>query len=149
MEPYSRIRLLFLLTGLFTTGAGVTQLPAAEPGNAHGAFVEEVRNDHAPFYVRVDVDQPSRVYRVGDTMSVTVKSAREGYLYLFYFMADGKINCLFPNQYQTDNRIPAGQLIVVPKQDAEFRIRIGPPCGAEILKAVVSLEPRWTRPLSC
>ena len=73
-------------------------------------------------------------------MKVTVSSEKPGYLYLFYLDASGSMSCLFPNSYQRDNAIPAGKgVVTVPSPDADFRLRIGEPCGRETLKAVVSL----------
>jgi hypothetical protein len=78
-------------------------------------------------------------------MHVTVKSSRAGFLYLLYGQVDKSLKCLFPNRIQTDNRIPAAAEIVIPDPNAEFRLRIGPPYGKELLKAVVmtvALEPK-------
>jgi hypothetical protein len=113
---------------------------ANEDFGARGIIVEELRNERAPFMVRVDVDHSNRIYQLGDMMRVTVTSEKPGYLYLFYFMADGKVSCLFPNKYQTENFIPPNRKVVVPALSDTFRIRIGPPFGWEVLKAVVSPE---------
>ena len=122
-------------------GTLTTPADCEESGGVKGAVVEEVRNERASFMVRVDVDHAKRIYQRDDTMTVTVRSEKAGCLYLFYFMADGNVSCLFPNRYQRDNKIPAGQDIEVPACGADFRIRIGPPFGWEVLKAVVSLKP--------
>lgn len=111
---------------------------AADP---RGVMVEQVRNDQPAFMVRVDVDHPDRVYHSGDLMHVRVLSEKPGYLYLFYCDANQNVSCLFPNRVQSDNRIPANQTITVPSPGAAFQLRIGPPYGREVLKAVVTLEP--------
>jgi hypothetical protein len=122
-------------------------LCAAGPADAQqaetprGVIIEEVRNDQPAFMVRVDVDHPDRVYRHGDEMRVSVVSEKAGYLYLLYCDAEGKMYSLFPNHVDQDNRIPAGQPIHVPGPDPKFRLRIGPPFGQEVLKAIVSLAP--------
>jgi len=108
--------------------------------DCRGCFVEEVRNDKPAFVVRVDVDRKDRVYKNGDVVKVYVTSEKEGYLYLFYRMANGQVTCLYPNKHQKNNRIPAGKKIVVPAADADFVLRIGPPFGKELLKAVVTLD---------
>ncbi len=116
-------------------------LQAQDTKDPKAAIVEEVRNDQPAFLVRVNVDHASRVYGEGDTMKVTVRSERSGYLYLVYCQADGKVSVLFPNKFQTDNRIEADRDIVVPATNARFRIRIGKPLGDEVLKAIVTLNP--------
>jgi len=119
---------------------------AAEPArNARGALVEGVRNDQPAFMVRVDVDHPDRVYQTGDELLVRVKSDRDGFLYLLYCDAANQVSCLFPNAFQTNNRLAAGRDLVVPRPlrpgEGGFRITIGAPYGEELLKAIVCTEP--------
>jgi hypothetical protein len=117
----------------------------AETTDPRDLAVEEVRNDAPAFMVRVDVDKPDRIYTAGDEMRVRVVSARDGYLYLLYCDAGGNVSCLFPNAFGQDNRISAMRPVVVPPPPgpggSTFRLRIGPPYGREVLKAIVSLEP--------
>jgi hypothetical protein len=134
---------LVLIAGLaVASGHAVGAEPAEDP---QAVVVEEVRNDHPSFMVRVDVDKPERVYRGGEEMMVTVVSAKAGYLYLLYCDAGGMVTCLFPNAFGEDNRIEAMQPVVIPRppspDKSSFRLRIGPPYGQEVLKAIVSLEP--------
>jgi hypothetical protein len=131
--------LLLVLAGLLPASAG--QALAQPLGDPRGVMVEQVRNDQPAFMVRVDVDHPDRVYRDGELMQVRVISEKAGYLYLLYCDANQDVSCLFPNRVQTDNHIPANQAIVVPAPGATFRLRISPPFGQEVLKAVVTLQP--------
>ena len=112
-----------------------------ELGDPRGVVVEEVRNDRPSFMVRVDVDHPDRTYRGGEEMRVRVVSEKAGYLYLLYCDADKNITCLFPNSIHQENYIPAGRPIEVPQPGSRFRLRIAPPYGQEVLKAIVSLAP--------
>jgi hypothetical protein len=98
-------------------------------------------NQTPPFLVRVDVDHPDRVYHGGDTIQVSVRSEREGFLYLFYCDASQKVSCLFPNSAQRDNRILANRTILVPDAGSQFRLRVGAPFGDEVLKALVTSQP--------
>lgn len=113
-------------------------LPGAR---ARALTVEYIKNEQPQFYVRVEVDRPDRTYRVGDVLHATVRSERAGYLYLLYVDATGNCACVYPNSYQTQNQIPAGQPIVVPDPAAPFRFRVSQPAGEELLKAIVSSEP--------
>ncbi len=100
-----------------------------------------VRNDKPSFYIRMKVDHPNQTYVVGDKVEVTVSSERPGYLFLFYLNTAGKLSCVFPNQFQRDNAIPAGNdVVTVPPKNANFRFRVAEPCGRESLKAVVCLK---------
>lgn len=94
-----------------------------------------------PFVVRVDVDHPDRIYRGGEAIQLSVRSERDGYLYLFYCDASQHVSCLFPNRAQQDNRIAAGQVLIIPAPDSRFKLRVGPPYGREVLKAVVTTKP--------
>ena len=89
----------------------------------------------------MDVDKPDRTYRVGETMQVRVRAEKDCYLYLLYFGAGDDVACLFPNQYQQDNRIRAGNTVSVPAQSADFQFTARPPCGKEILQVIGTLKP--------
>jgi len=113
-----------------------------QDANTRAAIVESVHNETPGFMVRVDVNHANRIYRAGEDLKVTVKSEKAGYLYLVYTQADNKLSVLFPNKYQTDNYIPASELVhIPPREGATFRIRIGEPLGEEVLTAIVSPEP--------
>jgi hypothetical protein len=135
----SKYLFFFCVLGIVLGGAAASI--SAEVNNSRSVVVEDCRNEHATFSVRVDVDHPDRVYESGETMQVRVQSEKSGYLYLFYLSADNKLHCLFPNNVQTDNEISANQQIVVPSAQAQFKLRVQPPLGAEILKAIVTLDP--------
>jgi hypothetical protein len=87
------------------------------------------------------MDHSTLVYREGETMKVTVEANREGYLYLIYCDANNQAYCLFPNRLQTDNHIPALRKVEVPGPGARFNLRIAPPFGREVLKAIVTPRP--------
>jgi len=137
------MRTAFLILGcnLCFTGwtavsaAGQQQQPPDEPP------AETVVHERPGFFVRVDVDRADRTYRGGELLHATVVSERAGHLYLLYRDAEGRLSCVFPNRYQTNSAIPAGQAIRVPAEDAPFVLRVGPPFGRELLKALVTLEP--------
>jgi hypothetical protein len=122
------------LFGLAAAGVAGPPLGAAEPGAAV--------NPRPAFLVRVAVDHPNHVYREGDKLVARVRSEKDGFLYLFNITPDGRVNCLFPNKFQRDNRIKAGQAVAVPDEKAGFDFPIqGPKFGRETLKALVALKP--------
>jgi hypothetical protein len=102
-------------------------------------LLAEGTNDNAAWRVTIDVDHPDKTYQVGEVVNVTVTSEQDGYLYLFYSEADGSSVCLFPNQFQSSNRIRANQPVRVP--DGSFKITVAAPVGPEVLKAVVTSQP--------
>ena len=66
---------------------------------------------------------------------------REAFLYLIYHQADGRSLLLFPNQAHPDNRIPARKAVTIPPPGEEFRFRVGPPFGTEVLQVLAALKP--------
>jgi hypothetical protein len=134
------VRRVAWLGGLLASLAFLPTASAAD-AQARNLFAEGI-NDAAPWLVRVDVDHKNRVYRTGDTLTATVRSEKEGYLYLFNVDVDGEVTCLFPNKSQSNNKIPANTDVVVPDPNKpEFRIKVGEPTGRELLKAIVTTEP--------
>jgi hypothetical protein len=96
----------------------------------------------AGYFVRVDVDKADRIYREGDLLTATVKSQKEGYLYLINITKDGRTNVIFPNKFRQDNKIKADEVIQVPGKKDEFDFPIqGPKFGEEYLLAVVTPKP--------
>ena len=122
-----------VLVGL-TPSSVWAQLPAYD--QPRDPFVEGV-NRHQKFFVRVAVNHADHIYRGGENLEVIVRSTEAGYLYVLQRGASGRIYLTFPNKYQRDNDIPANREVRVPAGDANFRIRIGPPYGKEVVKAIV------------
>jgi hypothetical protein len=120
-------------------------------GNLPGAFaadppekwfvVQDAVNTQSSFMLRVEVDRPDRTYYVGEQMTVTVKAEKDCYLYLVYYGASNQVACLFPNEYQKENFIRAGQPVTVPAPDAKFQFTCSPPCGKEYLQVIGTLQP--------
>ncbi|MBN2290911.1 MAG: DUF4384 domain-containing protein [Pirellulales bacterium] len=87
------------------------------------------------------VDKKDRTYVKGERMKVSVTSEKDGYLYLLYKQADGSTKCLFPNRYESDNRIQGGRTIPIPTIKQGFELKCGAPFSREMLVAIVSERP--------
>src|SRR5262245_19337973 len=154
MKPLpAALRCAVCCGGLLLAFAAQAGVLAAAP-IARTLTVEGV-NETPSFVVRVSVDREDRTYREGSEVIVTVRSEKPGYLYLFDIDVDGEIVCLFLNDYQGDNKIPAQTNITVPDpNDTKLRIRVGGPpggkfkAGKEWVKAIVTLDPLKTHPLN-
>lgn len=103
--------------------------------------IEEVVNEKPGFMIRVAVDHEDRIYYEGETMTITVQSEKDCYLYLLYVNAEGDAAALFPNKYQPDNLVRGGEAVQVPAQGDSFRFRASAPFGQELLHVVATLEP--------
>ena len=106
-------------------GAGSSPPPPAQPA----------------FYVHIDVDRPDRIYTEGQILSVSVRSEQDAYLYVIYRQADGSALQIFPNQFQTENRVPALTDVKIPAADDRFRWRIVAPFGKERIEVLATRQP--------
>ena len=76
-----------------------------------------------------------------DPLLLDIRPQREGYLYLVQAGSDGgSLVLLFPNQLARDNRVRAGQPLVLPSPDWEL-VAGGPP-GTETLLLLLADAPR-------
>jgi len=127
--------LAFPLFAVWAAGACAAEQAAAGP--AKWVQVEGLVNPEAAFMIAVDVDKPNRVYREGDTMTVSVESEKECFVYLLYYSGDDA-TVLFPNAHQQNNRIPAQTRVTIPGKGAPFRFRTTGPFGQEVLHVIAS-----------
>jgi uncharacterized protein DUF4384 len=80
-------------------------------------------------------------FRLGEEIKYFVTSNSDGYLYLFHTDADKEVARIFPNAYQRDARIRAGQALQVPGAGAPFKFEASPPFGLETTFAIVTAAP--------
>ncbi len=133
---------IILNMGPWATADLIQWMPGKSVKSARGFDVEaDLRNDEAKFAVRVAVDREDRTYEQGELMKVTVKSQRSGHLYLLYRQANGSAKCLFPNLYESDNKIRGGSEITIPTPKQGFQLRCNKPFGDELLMAIVTQRP--------
>ncbi|CAN5907769.1 hypothetical protein BH11PSE8_BH11PSE8_34130 [soil metagenome] len=122
----------------------VPDQPAA-PAVVNGPFdpvreFERVASAQTPgFDVEGKTAKPQA--RIGkDKLAFSVKSSRDGYLYVFQYGTDNTLIQLFPNELTVDNRLRAGQTMNLPQ--ASWVLGIGGPPGIDHFLAIVSKEPR-------
>ncbi len=84
---------------------------------------------------------PGSSFRLGEEIKYFVTSNSDGYLYLFHTDAEKSVARIFPNQYQQDARIHAGQALQVPGAGAPFKFEASPPFGLETTFAIVTTAP--------
>jgi len=128
------------LAGLaFSSGEAAAQ--PKKPTKTHKRPVIVTEATNTAWDVTVSLDKAT--YSPGEMMTVNVTSARDGYLYLFNIQGEN-ITLLFPNTFQTNNKITGGQATTVPSSDAKFQLTISPPAGTELIKAIVTSMPSQT-----
>jgi hypothetical protein len=118
--------------------AGMTA--AAQAQKPDETKPEQVENNAPGFYVRADVDRTDRVYREGEPLVISGISERDAYFYVLYKQADGKTFQVYPNSKQPNNFVKANPQVNIPASDDQFRWRVGPPFGKEMILLVASLD---------
>lgn len=80
-------------------------------------------------------------FRMGEEITYFVKSTSAGYLYLFHIDGDKQVNQIFPNPYQPNPTIRAGEVVQLPSAGAPFKFEASPPFGLETTFAIVTPAP--------
>ncbi|WP_027460999.1 DUF4384 domain-containing protein [Deinococcus murrayi] len=81
------------------------------------------------------------VYRVGERISIGVKTNRDAYVYLFNVNASGQIDLFFPNTYEENNLVRANAPRTLPGRNANYTLTVGGPAGQDRLLALASTQP--------
>jgi len=89
--------------------------------------------------VRIATDKQR--YVEGDVMTVTAMADQDCHLRLYVFNAERKVTQIFPNKFQKDLLIKAGEKVVIGGVTAEFDFVMTGPFGNELIKAVASKRP--------
>lgn len=87
------------------------------------------------------LDRANATYGVGDIVRLAVKSNEDAYVTVFNIGASGKVTQLFPNAFQTENRIKAGETLEIPSQASGTQIKVSGPVGAELIKVIATSKP--------
>ena len=89
--------------------------------------------------VAATLSQPT--LKIGTNLSISIKSQRDGFVYLFYQGTQpDSFYLLFPNQLDANNRIAANEELRVPR--AEWNVTALGPRGTDHLLVMVSATPR-------
>jgi serine/threonine protein kinase len=119
--------------------------PAVPAPNLNGPFqpVDEFKRimalADASFQVEAMPSKPQ--FRIGkDRLGFKVSSAQDGFVYVMLQSTDGAFMRLFPNTIGKDNRIKAGQILVLPQ--ATWPMDTAGPAGTDHFLVIVSEHPR-------
>lgn len=89
----------------------------------------------------IKVTMSSTVYKVGESLEVTVSSDQDCFIRVVQFGADGSTTQLLPNAFQKDNAIKAGGTIKLPDENhstREYGLFTSEPTGTEKVVVFVS-----------
>ncbi len=103
--------------------------PAIAPGWQPGGKIK----------VQGKTDKPS--YKFGDLMTITATADQDCYLRLYLYNASQEISQLYPNTYQQEHFVKAGQTVVIGGLSFPFDFKVQAPAGNELIKVVASKRP--------
>lgn len=98
--------------------------------------ISQIKQEDFNLIVETDKNQ----YKIGEQMTIIVKTDKDCYVWLFIQDADGNMGQIFPNEWVQDNFIEAGQEIKIPQSEYDFKITMAEPTGRETLIAIAYVE---------
>jgi hypothetical protein len=93
------------------------------------------------------VDNPERVYAVGQRLKVFVRPKETSYITVLNVGSSGRVAVIFPNFYQRDMRVRAGEVVRIPAEGSNWHIDVAGPPGVEVIKIIASRAPLRLREL--
>ena len=109
------------------------KLDAAAPQNMTGTG-----SASGHMAINATFDRPDRIYKHGDSLSLTVEATEDAYIWVFDTGTSGKVLQIFPNQHETDNFLRAGTPLVIPSSDSKYQLIASRPTGQELITVVAS-----------
>lgn len=112
-----------------------------------------VVNPRPGFDVQVWLDRdPSGnqipVYEVGEEIRISVRPSETSFVYVFDVKATGEITQIFPNRFDSQNRVSANQTLTLPPSGARYVFNVAPPRGLSKVIAIASRSELDTRTLA-
>lgn len=109
----------------------VEQSAAAQAGTSRPSSLQ----------VAVAVDRQDATYAIGEAVHLTLSTNEDAYVTVLDVGPTGQVTQLFPNLYQSDNRVLANQQIEIAGGATGVRVVVSEPVGAELIKVIASSKP--------
>jgi hypothetical protein len=87
------------------------------------------------------VDNNTLTYGIGETLRISVRPREEAYLTVLNVGSSGRTAVLFPNHFQRESLVRAGQIVHIPDYNAGWKIDVAGPTGVEVIKVIASKQP--------
>jgi Domain of unknown function (DUF4384)/Caspase domain len=101
----------------------------------------DMENPAQEFNLQVELAGGASSFGIGESVQFNAQSERDGYLTLVDLGTDGTVTVLFPNPFDRDNRVSAGQRITFPTESMESEIQAMPPAGRGMVRAFLTPLP--------
>ena len=79
-------------------------------------------------------------YRHGESLSFSVETTEDAYVWVFDTGTSGKVHQIFPNQHEQDNLVRAGAPVTIPHPDSAYEFVVSHPAGTELLTVIASKD---------
>ncbi len=90
--------------------------------------------------ITTKLDRADGNYRPGEELKLTVETTEDAYIWVFDVGTSGRVHQIFPNKYEEDNFVRAGQSVTLPNADAEYQYIASEPEGVELLTVIASRD---------
>lgn len=117
-------------------------------------FVQQQQQAQAqrPPQLRVPVaawtDRVDATFRIGEPLTINVRPDRDAHITVLNIGTSGRATVLFPNQFQRESRVRAGQVLRLGGPGAPYQIVPQGPAGVEMVHVVASSRPLTVPELS-
>jgi len=93
------------------------------------------------FQLQLMVEGARRDFSAGEPVSYRIASDTDCHIAVFCHQVDGSTVVLFPNRFNRNTRITAGQRVAIPgAAKGGFEIVIGPPFGADVVQVIACTQ---------
>lgn len=79
-------------------------------------------------------------YRIGELVEISMQPTRSCFVYVLDIGSSGKINLLFPSEFEPKNFLRKGQKYTIPSVGAGYEIPVGGPPGEERVKVIATTQ---------
>ena len=100
-----------------------------------------MENPAQPFSLEVWLAGGVSTFGIGENVRFLAEAERSGYLTLVDLGTDGTVTVLFPNPYDQENAVTAGQRIEFPTESMVSEIQAMPPAGRGMVRAFLTPQP--------
>jgi hypothetical protein len=123
---------------------GIEVLPAniktdGEAKEKEERFIPPAAQPVSTLKIETWPDSDTNTYFVGDKMRIYLLASKDCFVRVDYTDAAGKMQLLFPNQYNTNNFLKANTVYIIPNAPVELVME--PPLGIEYVWVRVSTQP--------
>jgi len=119
----------------------VQELATALKMEAAAKQLADMDNPAPDFGLKVWMADGRTSFGIGDAVTFHASAQHDGYLTLVDLGTDGTVTVLFPNPFDRDNRVSAGQEVTFPSANMESEIRVLPPSGRGMVRAFLTEAP--------